>query len=221
MSSLASVFVANAKATPENVVPYGLSARVGNRYSVQAYEIDSDNQLSLTPLTAFYFCSSIQGVSTTAMRHWLLSVPIRLLTLRWVAWRSRLLVHWLLSWMSVLHTCVYRWWHRATSALSSLLCLMIRRRLAVHGICGLSIRGVLCPKVDCGLWRSRWWSSRRRRIGVCLIRRVRGQVERRGPVECWRRRTDTGGAGRRKDVSGTVRFSFTSEQIAKSARRHR
>ena len=59
ISSLASVFVAKAKATPENVVPYDLSADVGSGYRAQSYKVDSDNQLSLTPLTALHFCSSI------------------------------------------------------------------------------------------------------------------------------------------------------------------
>jgi hypothetical protein len=55
MSSFASVFVANANATPENVVPYqerSVSAR--NMRYIVSYEINAHDQLSLASATTFH-----------------------------------------------------------------------------------------------------------------------------------------------------------------------
>lgn len=64
ISSFASLFVANANATPEKVVPYMTrSARSASVvpapavFRVDAHEIDSNNQLCLTPAASLYFGS--------------------------------------------------------------------------------------------------------------------------------------------------------------------
>lgn len=57
ISSLASVLVANANATPENVVPCTMSQqRFLLSYLVSTYKVNADNELRLAAVAALHLC---------------------------------------------------------------------------------------------------------------------------------------------------------------------
>ena len=76
MSSFASVLVAKAKATPENVVPFPHVSRTCGLVAVSwvAYEIDTNNQLSLTSACTFHLCRPVVDPLLVHLRGLLLAV---------------------------------------------------------------------------------------------------------------------------------------------------
>lgn len=105
MSSLASVLVAKANATPEKVVPWmGSLAAAPHMRHGKTHKVDSDNQLRLGAAFARYFCCHAAGPVLRGRTHggslvwrrrtislarilasWWLGRIARRTTLRWVA----------------------------------------------------------------------------------------------------------------------------------------
>lgn len=93
MSSLASLLVANANATPEKVVPcvgMVLASLCAVSDPDGTYEIDANNQLSLTLASTFYFSS---GVSLKLLCDWVASNGRRVSRLATKAWRRGRTAH--------------------------------------------------------------------------------------------------------------------------------
>jgi hypothetical protein len=75
ISSLASVLVAKANATPENVVPCKIFVSIpmprpdvtGRIVTRWTYKIYADDELRFTPLAAFYFCEVARPVGVRAL----------------------------------------------------------------------------------------------------------------------------------------------------------
>lgn len=153
ISSLASVLVANANATPENVVPCCTMSqqRFLPSYLVSTYKVNADNELRLAAVTTLHLCQvALVRVRSSNRR----AITIRLLgTAMRIAWRRwRLLsVHLLLVLRRIGMAAAgvdWRWRHgTAGSALvrmlrcteTALVCVLVRRRsaelllLRVHG----------------------------------------------------------------------------------------
>lgn len=101
MSSFASVFVAKAKATPENVVPWAKTcqhAQINGHPGRCTHKIDTDNELGFAPLViGFRYISSIVGILTAyhgLLRHITSILLLRRRCLHGIAWGSR---EWLLT----------------------------------------------------------------------------------------------------------------------------
>ena len=89
MSSLASVLVANANATPEKVVPCKSHQQCSHKpydRAIATYEINADNELRLATVVSLNFCqaSSVQCVGLRCT----VAVSMLLLLLHWVAGRG-------------------------------------------------------------------------------------------------------------------------------------
>jgi hypothetical protein len=190
MSSLASVLVAKAKATPENVVPCGmhLSAHVEPISNVITYEIDSDNQLSLTSPCTFDFgrSSTRSVVRLRTLRHgrlicltvasWLWRVARRTLGLllpildllrrvaRWL--RSRVYGRW---WHWGVRTAGIAWW---SAKLLSWRIISIRRRTAKP----VGIVHLTSLRCSCVGWGLRCLTGGQRGGGAVCLRGARGRL---------------------------------------------
>lgn len=134
MSSLASVLVANAKATPENVVPYPCQiSKIVSRIprTNATYEINADDQLCFTSARGFDLDSRTRSViRLRALWHGrlrglillLLAAITSLLRIARRAWRGCLAVNLLRRVARGLGCSVYGWWrHRTVRATLMLL----------------------------------------------------------------------------------------------------
>lgn len=143
MSSLASVLVANANATPENVVPYSNVSIDTSHFTERTHKIDADNKLSLATVAALDLSHRV--LSVVLGRHRRAAVAVRRvlygLMLHRVPWRRiRLrLVHVLrcmaLRRVAVATAGVDRWWRHWTTR--STLVRMLRRTEVSSLICVL------------------------------------------------------------------------------------
>lgn len=106
MSSFASVLVAKANATPENVVPCRMSVRNAKPAVSElcaTYKVDADDELCLASLAALDLCETPLSVCVRAGGgRCAVAVARRLLVLHGVAGRGGLLVELLLVLRGVL-----------------------------------------------------------------------------------------------------------------------